>query len=150
MSLTAYLLSLGHWSWLIFALLLFGMETFVPGVHFLWFGIAAFFVGVLIYFFPITWPWQLVIFAAISIATVFLVKRFARQEVKSELPDLNMRGAQYVGKIFTVAEAISGGRGKVRVGDTLWVAQGDDAPVGTRVRVTGQDGPVLVVERATV
>lgn len=149
MSLTAYLLSLGHWSWLILALLLFGLETFVPGVHFLWFGVAAIIVGILIYLFPITWPWQLVIFAAISIATVFLVKRFARPEVESELPDLNRRGTQYVGKVFVVAEAIAGGRGKVRVGDSLWVAQGEDAPVGARVRVTGLDGPVLMVERAT-
>ena len=38
------------------------------------------------------------------------------------------------------------GRGKVRLGDTLWAADGPDCPAGTRVRVTGAAGTVLLVE----
>jgi membrane protein implicated in regulation of membrane protease activity len=45
-----------------------------------------------------------------------------------------------------VEQAIENGRGKVRVGDTLWSAEGPDAPAGTRVTVTGTRGTVLVVE----
>jgi membrane protein implicated in regulation of membrane protease activity len=36
----------------------------------------------------------------------------------------------------------------VRVGDTLWPASGSDAPKGSRVRITGANGTVFVVEPA--
>jgi membrane protein implicated in regulation of membrane protease activity len=71
---------------------------------------------------------------------------------KSDLPDLNERAQQYVGRSLVVAESIENGRGKVRVGDSVWQAEGPDVPVGSRVKVTGARGTVLVVvaERATV
>jgi membrane protein implicated in regulation of membrane protease activity len=48
-----------------------------------------------------------------------------------------------------VEQAIENGRGRVRVGDTLWSAEGPDAPAGTRVTVTGSKGTVLVVAPMT-
>jgi inner membrane protein len=66
----------------------------------------------------------------------------------SDHPDLNRRAAQLRGRILIVAEAIEGGRGKVRVGDTLWPAEGPDTPEGGRVSVIGSSGTALVVERA--
>ena len=44
-SMFPMLSSLGHWNWFILAVLLFILETVVPGVHFLWFGLAAVVVG---------------------------------------------------------------------------------------------------------
>ena len=41
------------------------------------------------------------------------------------------------------------GRGKVRLGDSIWAVEGPDTPAGARVTVTGAKGTVLVVERAT-
>jgi hypothetical protein len=67
----------------------------------------------------------------------------------SSVPHLNARGHQYVGRALVVAEAIDCGRGKVRAADTLWCAEGADAPVGTSVKVTGARGTVLLAERAT-
>lgn len=149
MTLFSYMAGLGAWNWMILALILYGLEAIVPGVHFMWFGTAAILVGGLVFATDITWPWQLVVFAGLSIATVFVVKQYARPDAhKSDLPDLNLRGAQYVGREFAVAEAIRGGRGKIQVGDTLWQAEGPDMPVGTRVRVSAAKDSVLVVERA--
>jgi membrane protein implicated in regulation of membrane protease activity len=65
---------------------------------------------------------------------------------RSDEPHLNRRGAQSVGQTLTVVEPIVHGRGKVRLGDTLWAVEGPDCPAGTRVRVTGVAGTVLVVE----
>ena len=94
------------------------------------------------------WELQLVIFAIVSMATVFIVRRYADPAAaKSDEPVLNVRGAQYIGRTFTVAEDIRQGRGKVRVGDTVWYAEGEDATVGMRVKVVGVDGTALVVER---
>ena len=61
----------GVWNWLILAVLLFILETVVPGVHFLWFGIAAVIVGGLAMATGIAWPWQIIAFVVISVLTVF-------------------------------------------------------------------------------
>lgn len=66
---------------------------------------------------------------------------------RSDQPDLNRPGAQLIGRTLVVAEAIESGRGKVRVGDTLWSAEGPDTPAGGEVRVTAARATVLVVER---
>jgi membrane protein implicated in regulation of membrane protease activity len=36
----------------------------------------------------------------------------------------------------------------VRVGDTVWNAQGSDTPQGARVKITGTNGTCLLVEHA--
>lgn len=150
MTLVSFFSGLGAWNWLILALVLYALEAFVPGVNMVWFGTAALVVGLLVFGTGITWPWQLIAFAVISIVTAFAVRRFARSGTHmSDLPDLNVRGAQYIGREFVVAEPIMGGRGRVKVGDTLWQAEGEDAPEGARVRVTGVDNTVLKVVRAS-
>lgn len=150
MGLIDYLWSLGPWNWFILAVALFVLETIVPGVHFIWFGAAAVIVGILGLTIDIAWEWQLIAFAIISCVTVFFVRRYASPDMAtSDEPDLNLRASQYVGRVVMVEEAISGGRGKVRVGDTIWAAQGGDAPQGTRVKITGTAGTVLLVEHAT-
>jgi len=140
----------GAWNWLILAVLLFTLETILPGVHFLWFGIAAVIVGGISMATGIAWPLQIVAFGVLAVLTVFLVRRYVRPDVtKSDLPDLNERSQQYVGRSLVVEQAIQNGRGKVRVGDTLWQAEGPDVPAGARVKVTAARGTVLVVERAS-
>ena len=85
----------------------------------------------------------------LSVLVVFWVRRYVRPDMTiSDLPDLNVRGQQYVGRSLVVEQAIQNGRGKVRVGDGVWAVEGPDAPAGARVTVVGARGPVLVVERA--
>ena len=140
--------ALGPWNWLILAAVLFALEMVVPGVHFLWFGAAAVLVGILALAIGLGWQWQLVAFAVVSVLTVFMARRFSGNEIaRSDAPDLNLRGAEYVGRVVAVEEAIRGGRGKVRVGDTLWLAEGPESPTGSQVRIKGVSGTVLVVER---
>jgi len=149
--------SFGIWNWAFLAIVLLALETMIPGVHFLWFGLAAAVVGAIAYLAGaagyadvLTWPWQLVLYALLSVATVFWVKTFARPEAaQSDEPDLNVRGAQYIGRVVTVESAIANGRGKVRVGDTLWPAEGPDTASGTRVKITGVNGTVFRVEPAS-
>ena len=139
----------GAWLWFAIAVLLFVLETAVPGIHFLWFGVSAAVVGLIALLVPLAWQWQLILFAVISVATLFWVRQSSRPDVaKTDEPDLNIRGAQYIGRMVTVEDAIINGRGKVRVGDTVWVAEGEDATSGSRVEVTGVNGTVLVVARA--
>lgn len=143
-----FIYNLGAWNWFILAVLLIVLETVVPGIHFLWFGLAAAIVGVIALAGGLAWQWQVVLFSVIAVALVFVVRRYSRSVgMNSDAPDLNVRGAQYIGRVLTVSNDIRQGRGKVRVGDTMWNAEGEDAPVGTKVKVVGVDGTALVVER---
>lgn len=149
-------LGFGLWNWFIIGLVLMMLEAVIPGVQFLWFGLSAMVVGAILFMLTaaglgeaMTLPWQLVVFALVSIATVFAVRFLSdRQEVERSELTLNQRAAQYIGREVVVETAITSGRGRVRVGDTLWAATGADAPQGARVKVTGAKGTVLTVEPA--
>lgn len=95
---------------------------------------------------PDGWTWLGV--GALCIALDILIDfTWAHPGVsESDQPDLNRRGAQLVGRMAVVEEAIEAGRGKVRVGDTVWPAEGPDLPAGTRVRIVAAGAMVLVVE----
>lgn len=139
----------GAWLWFVVAVVLMVLETIVPGIHFLWFGVAAGVVGLLALVAPIAWQWQVILFTLFSAVTVLWVRRSTDPDVaKTDEPVLNVRGAQYIGRAVTVENAIQNGRGRVRVGDTIWPAEGEDAPKGASVTVTGVNGTVLVVSTA--
>lgn len=149
-AITNYLLSLGVWHWFFLGILLFVLEVFLPGVHLLWFGVAAIIVGLLALSIDFAWQWQMIAFGVISTVAVFFVKRYSHSSIAaSDQPDLNSRAQQYVGRVVTVAEPIIDGRGRVRVGDTHWVAEGPDLPRGARVKITAAHGMVLLVEPVT-
>ena len=140
-------LSLGAWNWLILAGLFLVLELLAPGILLIWFGIAAGIVGALALLFDVAWQWQLMLFAALSLAAVLTARKFLRtDDAQSDRPLLNRRAQQHVGKSYLVSDAIENGRGKVKIGDTLWRAEGPDAAQGTRVKVIGTDGATLMVE----
>ena len=130
--------------WFAAAVLLFVLETIVPGIHFLWFGVAALVAGVLALVVPMAWQAQLCVFAVAAVVSVFLVRRSeSGTNAQTDEPVLNIRGAQYIGRMVIVEEAIRNGRGKVRVGDTIWGAQGEDVAAGTEVEVTGVNDTLI-------
>jgi membrane protein implicated in regulation of membrane protease activity len=143
----AFVQSLAWWHWWIAAAALAAIETFIPGAVAIWFGASAFVVGALLLAVPIPWQLQLVIFAVLGITALYTWRRFRPESNHaSDQPLLNQRGAKYVGQIFPLFEPLRGGRGKIVVGDTVWLVQGTDAPAGARVRVTGVSGAMLDVE----
>lgn len=92
--------------------------------------------------------WWLCGGGALIVADMLIDLVWAHPSVsRSDQPDLNRRGAQLIGRVLVVEEAIEGGRGKVRVGDTLWPVEGPDLPVGAHVTVTGTKGTALLVQR---
>ena len=70
--------SLGTWNWLIFGLILMGLELLAPGVFLFWLGLAAFLVGVLSFVIDPAWQMQLLMFAVFAVAAVPLWRRMAR------------------------------------------------------------------------
>ncbi|WP_242126087.1 NfeD family protein [Sphingobium sp. Sx8-8] len=138
-----------HWGWLVFAALLSMAEVLMPGVFLIWVALAAAVTGLVALVLPISLPLQLLLFAFLCLVSVWGGRRwYTSHPVDSQDPLLNDRTARLVGEIVTVVEPIDNGRGRVKVGDSVWSCRGPDAPAGTRVRVTGAEASVLTVELA--
>lgn len=140
---------INNWSWWILAVVLLVLEAFAPGTFFLWMGIAAGLVGLLVMVAPgMGWEYQIFIFAVLSVVSIVVWRNYFRKHpVVTDQPTLNRRGEQYVGRTFTLDEPIVNGKGKIRVDDTSWKIEGMDCDAGSKVRVVGVDGVMLKVER---
>jgi membrane protein implicated in regulation of membrane protease activity len=96
---------------------------------------------------PIGLPLEIVLFAALSLISVFIGRNYLRSNpIEPADAKLNHRGAQAIGETVLVTHAIEAGSGRVKLGDSEWLARGPDAEPGTRMRVSGNDGAVLLVE----
>ncbi len=137
-----------HYAWLALGLVLAVAEIVIPGVFLIWLAGAAVIVGMLTWFLPIGVPLQIVIFAALAIVAVFTGRRYlAANPVIPADPLMNDRGGRLVGEIVVVTSAIEqGATGRVRCGDSEWLAKGPAADPGARMRVIGHQGAVLLVE----
>jgi len=143
---------LGPWNWMVLGAVLLALEILAPGVFLLWLGIAAILTGTLSLQLWGTafWVWQVqvLVFLALSIASVLIGRRFFPASAKDDTdqPLLNRRDKQLVGRTAVLEEPIVEGRGRVRLGDTLWRVTGPDLPVGSRVRVADASDGELRVE----
>ena len=148
MQVVQYLETLAYWDWFIAGLVLVILEIFAPGAVFLWLGIAAGVVGAVVFFAPyLDWKFQFTLFAVLSVVSIVVSRRYLkRRPLETDHPNLNRRGAQYVGRDLILDAALSGGRGRLRVDDTTWRVEGPDLPAGAKVRVTAVDGATLKIE----
>lgn len=139
-----------HYSWLAIGLVLAVAEMAIPGLFLIWMSGAAVITGLVTWLLPIGLPLQIVLFAVLSIVAVFVGRRYLRDNpVVSADPMMNHRGDRVVGEMVVVTQAIEGGSGRVRLGDSEWIAKGADAPPGTRLQIVGHDGVVLMVAPVT-
>jgi len=93
--------------------------------------------------------WLILVAAAALLVLDVLIDVFwaHRTEGASDAPDLNRRSDQLIGRLATVVEPIEAGRGKVRIGDSVWPVEGPPALAGERVEVIGSNGVVLRIRR---
>ena len=144
--------SVTFWYWLAFGMGLMLVEVLVPGVLFMGLGAAAILTGLILLGVPdMTWQVQLVVFAVLSVVSVFVGRRYVYSNPQpTDHPTLNRRGENFVGQQYNLDGATSGGQGRVKIGDSLWAVavhpQGTDLAADARVTVTGVNGSTLVVE----
>jgi membrane protein implicated in regulation of membrane protease activity len=136
------------WHWLVLAMLLLIVEILAPASFFIWIAFAAGAVSLVTLFADsLSWQMQFILFGVLSIVSVLAGRSwFKHRPIKSDEPQLNQRGEQYVGRTLTLHEAISDGFGSVNVDDTRWRVQGPDLPSGASVKVISVDGTVFTVE----
>ena len=135
-------------AWACLSLLLIAAEVMAPGVFMLWLGIAAGVTCFVVLLFPgIPLLWQAAGFIVLSFVSIWVYRRYFRQDdERNDQPLLNRRAEQFVGKVFVLDSALADGTGRIRVGDAYWTVTGPDLPVGTKVRVIGADSMTLKVQ----
>jgi membrane protein implicated in regulation of membrane protease activity len=139
---------MAYWHWLVIAALCAVIELAAPATVCLWLAAAALGVAAVVWLMPdLGWEHQALVFAVLAIAGV-LIGRLALVPTRSRPGDirLNRRAESYVGRTFTLDRAIIDGRGRLKVDDTVWLVEGPDLPIGSRVRVVGTDNTLLRVE----
>ncbi len=142
-----FLSSNAHWIWITIGIVLAALEMLVPGVYLIWLAVAAIVTGLLTLGLGVGLPMQIILFVSISLIAAYSAKRFLRDHpIESSDPLLNQRGSQMIGQIAVVTQAFEGGTGRVKHGDSEWLARGPDCAEGARVRITGSEGTQLVVE----
>lgn len=138
------------WFWWSAALTLFALEALLPGAFMLWFAFAALATAILLLFVELSISTQWIVFSVLALASGALGWRFRRRlsPQASDQPLLNRRGEQLVGRVFVLETPIVNGRGRLKIGDAFWTAEGADLPAGVRVRVVNVDGLLLRVQAA--
>ncbi len=142
--------ALGPWAWWIAAAVLLFMELVAPGVFLMWLAFAAASVGIIDYFTDLSWQIETALFAAFSIAFVYVARPFYSKSKlpSSDQPNLNQRIYGFVGNTYTLTEAITDGQGKLNIDGARWDLLGPDLAAGTHVRVTAVEGMKLRVGKA--
>lgn len=142
---------LSWWQWAVLAMLLLMIELVATTGWFIGPAVAATVVALVVAVFPaLDAVVQLLLFGALSLAGLFGARVWIqRRPAVDDGSTLNRRGSQYVGRTFTLLDAIDNGYGTVQVDDTRWRVTGPAMPAGGHVRVTGVDGTLLQVEPVT-
>lgn len=132
------------WQWWIFAVVLLILEVLLPGTVFLWMAVAAAVIGVLVFLMPsLSIPLAWTLFALLSVSSLLAWLSMRRKRLPESPSNLNKRGQEYVGRVFTLTEPIVNGRGKLKIGDTLWTVEGDDCALGGRIEILAIDSGIL-------
>lgn len=138
-----------HWYWIAFGLLLLCGELLGTAGYFLWLGISAILVGMVLAVLPISWQLQWISFASFSLITTWGWWRFQHKKdmVAESNNVLNQRDKQLLGKVIRLDQDILAGNCRVRVGDTTWSARASqDIASGTLVKIIATDGIVVTIE----
>ena len=144
-----------YWHWIVFGLMLAGLEIFAPGFVIIWFGAAAIIVGLLLLVVKLTFTLQLLLWAVLSVALLALWHWL----VSPRMRDKTLAGLSreaILGKVGTVLEYSSEyGRGSLRfpapvLGNDEWeILSEDPLNSGDRVIVKDVSGNTLVVRLKT-
>ena len=125
------------WGWAIAAAVLGLAEMHTPGSYLIWIALGAALTAALAALYDLSTTAQVITVTVASglscFVGYFVYRHVDRRQVDE--PTLNQREALMVGERGVVCADISHGTGKVRLGDTVWLAEGPDLPTGTAVIV---------------
>jgi membrane protein implicated in regulation of membrane protease activity len=137
------------WVWLAVAAAILAVEVSSGTGWLLWPAASAFVVGAIA---QLVHPGLLAdvgVFAALTIATTLLARRYLRPVLEPDSPDLNDATQRLVGQRGQVLSTFEQGRGRVFVDGKDWAAETDEPipAISQEVVVIGVDGAVLKVRK---
>ena len=147
----AWLWMLDFWHWWAIGIVLIALESFVFSTFLLWPGISALVMGFIVLLAPdMDWRVQVILFAILAVITSVAWQVWLRKNpTKSDHPNLNVRGASFIGRRVTLAEPLANGRGRIEIGDGWWIVSsvnGEDLAAGIDVEVVDSDGGTLTIK----
>jgi len=144
------------WHWLGIGIILLTLEVAVGTFDLLWIAMGAFATALFALIAPDPaggWQGQLTFFGFVAVAFVTSGRTVFKglRKAATTHPNLNDRLSKMIGERGEAATSFDGGRGKVKVGDSVWLAeQADGAAIvkGDQVVIAGADGTTLKVKLA--
>jgi inner membrane protein len=141
------------WIWAIGALVIAIAELQCPGCYMIWIAAGGAIAALATFAFDISLTTQISIFVLSCTATCiggyFVYQNLLNSDLKytplKQQAPLNQRDLAMIGARGVVAEAIINGRGKVQLGDSVWLAKGPNLKDGTPVIVTDVRGTLVTV-----
>lgn len=132
--------------WAAAGLLLMVAEVLLPGIFLVWIGLSALIVGALAWAFALGGMAQVLAFVLVLAAIMGVIWKSGLHRRRQD--SLNAPAIGTVGRLVHALD-FSGGEGRVRLGDSDWLARvepgaPDPAP-GTQMMVVGVEGIRLVV-----
>jgi membrane protein implicated in regulation of membrane protease activity len=133
------------WGWLALAALLLIAEVATGTQHLLLIGLAAAATGLVTLLVP-SWLSQDAWILLVALAALYALwgwKHMRRCHVPA--PSVNNIDDHLIGHRARLSSPISGGEGRVKLGDSSWTAKGPDLPEGTEIVITAREGNTLFV-----
>jgi membrane protein implicated in regulation of membrane protease activity len=85
---------------------------------------------------------------AVTVFSRYFWREYSVQKREHEAPTARHRsGERFIGQVLTMETGIRGGSATVQLGGRKWRVRGPELDPGSRVRITGVDGTVLLVDR---
>ena len=136
--------------WLVVAAVMIISEVVSLGLTSIWFAVGAF-VSAICAWAGATWVVQLVVFAAVSLVMLLLMRPIAKKKFMREVIKTNVESL--AGQEGIVTETINNveAKGAVKLNGLEWTARSTDdseIPEGTRVTVESVSGVKLMVRRS--
>jgi membrane protein implicated in regulation of membrane protease activity len=138
------------WIWATGAAIVAIFELHAPGYYLIWLALGAALTALAVALTDMSLSGQIATFALASSASC-VVGFFAYRRLAlfaGTKSSLNQRDQSMVGAKGVVCVSIVNGRGKVRLGDSVWLAEGPDLEVESPVVVVGIRNTIAVVEAA--
>jgi membrane protein implicated in regulation of membrane protease activity len=138
------------WSWMAFAAVLLALEVGTSTGYLLWPSASAAVVALVTPVLPGGFPGELTLFAALTLVTSLLGRRFFPRTSIGLGPDINDNLGRLIGRHGIAVSVFENGHGRVFIDGKEWpaVADGEAPTLDQRVEVTAAEGVVLKV-RAT-
>lgn len=133
------------WHWWALALIFVVVEAIMPSGVFASLAIAGGIMGALYLYYPdMTIQAQLGGFAAFTMVLSYITTYFYRRKLGSH-NSVKHAAAEHMGKELELSSAIQNGFGEITINGTIWGLKGPELKKGSKVKIIGLDGDLLVV-----